>query len=318
MPDTRALYPPIEPFRSGYLSVRGGHEVYFEQCGNPTGKPVLYLHGGPGGGGDARPRRFFDPERYQIVLFDQRGCGRSRPHACLEANTTWDLISDIEEIRRELGISRWLVFGGSWGSTLALLYAQRHSEHVAELVLRGVFLLRKSEIDWFYQHGASEIFPDAWEGFRDFIPVDERTNLLGAYYRRLTSSDPAEALAAAKAWSIWEGATSHLQPSEELVAPFSVDHFALAFARLEAHYFVNLAFLADSNEILHNVGVLRGIPAIIVQGRYDVVCPIRSAWDLHRAWPEAELIVVPDAGHSAYEPSTVHHLVSATDRFASD
>ena len=314
----RTLYPGLEPFDSGYLAVSGLHEIYYEQCGNPRGKPAVFLHGGPGGGGDVTPRRFFDPARYRIVLLDQRGCGRSRPHAELRENSTWDLIADIEALRLKLNIDRWLVFGGSWGSTLALLYAETHPEQVTELVLRGIFLLRAAEIAWFYQQGASELYPDAWEPYWQFIPAAERDDMVGAYYRRLTGPDPQVALEAARRWSIWEGSTSHLLASASTVERFGADRFALAFARIEAHYFVNQAFMAEPNQILRDVGRLRNIPAVIVQGRYDVVCPLRSAWDLHQAWPAAELRIVPDAGHSAFEPGIVHELISVTDQFAAN
>ncbi|MBM4221496.1 MAG: prolyl aminopeptidase [Gammaproteobacteria bacterium] len=314
----RTLYPPIEPWDSGWLRVSALHEIYYEQCGNPQGKPAVFLHGGPGGGGDAAPRRFFDPARYRIILLDQRGCGRSRPHAELRENTTWDLIADIEALRERLGIERWLVFGGSWGSTLALFYAEKHPERVSELVLRGIFLLRDKEIAWFYQHGASEIFPDAWERYLEFIPVAERGDLLHAYHRRLTGPDPALALEAAKIWSVWEGSTSHLLDAGATVERFGADRFALAFARIEAHYFVNHAFAEHPEQILRDIGRIRHIPAVIVQGRYDVVCPMTSAWDLHKAWPEARLQIVPDAGHSAFEPGIVHELISATDRFSAN
>ncbi len=311
----RTLYPALEPFDSGYLPVSGLHEMYYEQCGNPRGKPAVFLHGGPGGGGDAAPRRFFDPARYRIILLDQRGCGRSRPHAELRENTTWDLVADIEVLRTRLNIERWLVFGGSWGSTLSLLYAEAHPERVTELVLRGIFLIRPAEIAWFYQQGASELYPDAWEHYLRFIPEEERDDLLHAYHRRLTGPDRQVALEAARRWSVWEGSTSHLLTSASTVERFGAEHFALAFARIEAHYFVNQAFMDEPEQILRDVGRLRHIPAIIVQGRYDVVCPMRSAWDLHRAWPEADLRVVPDAGHSAFEPGIVHELITATDRF---
>lgn len=312
----RTLYPPLEPYDTGMLRVSPVHQVYYEQCGNPRGTPAVFLHGGPGGGGDVTARRFFDPARYRIVLLDQRGCGRSLPHAELRENTTWDLIADIEALRDKLAIPRWLVFGGSWGSTLSLLYAEAHPERVTGLVLRGIFLLRPAEIAWFYQEGASAIFPDAWEAYRDFIPAAERGDFLRAYHRRLTGSDPELALRAARIWSVWEGSTSHLLDAASTVARFGADHFALAFARIEAHYFVNQAFMNDPNQILRDVARIRHIPGIIVQGRYDVVCPMTSAWDLHQAWPEATLRVVPDAGHSAFEPGIVHELVSATDQFA--
>jgi len=277
------MYPPLEPHRTGRLPVSGGHELYFEESGNPAGKPVVFLHGGPGGGTEPRQRRFFHPERYRIVLFDQRGCGRSTPHAGLEANTTWHLVADIEALREHLGIARWQVFGGSWGSTLALAYAEKHPERVTELVLRGIFLLRRQEIEWFYQRGASALYPDAWETYRDHIPEAERGDLLAAYHRRLTSDDPAVRLAAAKAWSGWEGATSKLIPDAALQSHYEEDEVALAMARIEAHYFVNRGFLACDDQLLRDAGRIRGIPGVIVQGRYDVVCPAESAWALHRA-----------------------------------
>jgi proline iminopeptidase len=313
----RTLYPDIDPFRTGRLKVSPVHEIYFEESGNPNGKPVVFLHGGPGGGTEPKHRRYFDPSVYRIVLFDQRGCGRSTPFASLEANTTWDLVSDIEKIRSELGIEKWQVFGGSWGSTLALAYAETHPERVTELVLRGIFLLRKEEIQWFYQQGASWIFPDAWEAYVDHIPAAERGDLVSAYYKRLTSSDPAVQRAAAKVWSVWEGSTSCLVPNMDLIARTAGDEFALAFARIECHYFTNDGWLTNGRELLANANVekIRKIPGVIVQGRYDVVCPAKSAWDLHRAWPEADLRMVSDAGHAASEPGIVHELVSATDRF---
>jgi proline iminopeptidase len=312
----RTQYPPIEPYDTGYLAVGDGHEIYYEQCGNPTGKPALFVHGGPGGGGDVNARRFFDPERYRIVVFDQRGAGRSRPHASLEANTTWHLVADIERLRRHLRIDRWLVFGGSWGSTLSLAYAETHPEAVSELVLRGIFLLRKVELDWFYQFGASQLFPDQWEKYVAPIPPEERGDLLGAFHRRLLSDDPAVRLAAARAWSVWEGATSSLLANPKREAEFGSPEFALALARIEAHYFVNRGFFSHENQLLDGVERIRSIPAVIVHGRYDVVCPIETAFALHRRWPEADFRIVPDAGHSAYEPGITAELVAATDRFA--
>ena len=314
--ERRSLYPPIEPFDSGHLQVSPLHEIYYEQCGNPQGQPVVFLHGGPGGGGDTTPRRFFDPARYRIVLLDQRGCGRSRPHAELEGNTTWDLVADIEALRERLGIEQWMAFGGSWGSALALLYAQAHPERVSALVLRGIFLLRPAELRWFYAQGASAVFPDYWEDFVAPIPPDERGDLLKAYHGRINGPDPEAALAAARAWSIWEGRTSFLRPAEGIEARFGRAEFALAFARIETHYFVNGGFLETPDQILRDMHRIRHIPGVIVQGRYDMVCPVTSAWDLHRAWPESDLKIVPDAGHSAFEPGIVHELVSATDRFA--
>ena len=309
-------YPPIEPFDTGYLAVGDGHEMYYEQSGNPAGKPALFVHGGPGGGGDVNSRRFFDPQRYRIVVFDQRGSGRSRPHASLEANTTWHLVADMELLRRHLKIDRWLVFGGSWGSTLALAYAQTHPTAVSELVLRGIFLLRDLELKWFYQFGASLLFPEQWQKYLAPIPQSERHDLLGAFHRRLLSKDPAVRLEAARAWSIWEGATSSLYPNLKREDQFGTPEFALALARIEAHYFVNRGFFAHENQLLDGVERIRHIPGVIVHGRYDVVCPIDTAFELHRRWPEADFKIVVDAGHSAYEPGITAELVAATDRFA--
>jgi proline iminopeptidase len=314
--ERRTLYPEIEPYRTGRLPVSGGHELYFEESGNPQGKPVIFLHGGPGGGTEPRMRRYFDPARYRVVLLDQRGCGKSTPFAALEENTTWHLVDDIEALRRQLGVERWQVFGGSWGSTLALAYAETHPERVSELVLRGIFLLTPEEIRWFYQEGTSWIFPDFWREYLEHIPEGERGDLLHAYYRRLTSPNPAVARAAAKIWSTWEGRTSKLIPDPDLIARFGADDFSWAFARIEAHYFVNDAWLGQGRGLIENVGKIRHIPGVIVHGRYDVVCPAKNAWDLHRAWPESKLVIVPDAGHSASEPGIVHELVSATDGFA--
>jgi len=317
MTTRRTVYPEIEPYRTGTLKVSPIHDLYFEESGNPNGKPVVFLHGGPGGGTEGKHRRYFDPAVYRVVLFDQRGCGKSTPFASLEDNTTWHLVSDIEALRNHLGIEAWMVFGGSWGSTLALAYAETHPSRVTELVLRGIFLLRKEEIFWFYQQGASFLFPDAWEDFVEHIPVAERGDLLRAYYSRLTSGDPAVQVAAAKVWSVWEGSTSCLLPNPEFIARTCGDGFSLAFARIECHYFVHDGWLTEGRELLANIDKLRHIPAVIVQGRYDVVCPAKSAWDLSRAWPEADLRMVPDAGHAASEPGITHELVSATDRFRS-
>jgi len=317
-PRVRRLYRPHSPYRRDYLRVSDVHELYFEESGNREGKPALFLHGGPGGATDATMRRFFDPQRYRIVMFDQRGCGRSRPHASLHENTTWHLVEDIERLRVHLGIERWLIFGGSWGSTLALAYAQSHPERVSELVLRGIFLLRRWELTWFYQDpgGAAALYPDLWEQYIEPIPPAERSDLIAAYYRRLTGEDQQELRRAACAWSIWEGATSFLRLNADYIAKFQVEAYAAAFARIECHYFVNRGFLRADDQLLADIGRMRHIPAVIVQGRYDVVCPMRSAWDLHRAWPEAQLRVVPDAGHSAYEPGITHELVCATDAFS--
>lgn len=311
----RTFYPEIAPYDQGMLRVSEDHELYFEQSGNPDGKPVVFLHGGPGGGTSSRQRRFFDPRSYRIVLFDQRGCGRSRPHASLHDNTTWHLVADIETLREHLGIEQWQVFGGSWGSTLAMAYAQKHPACVTELVLRGIFMLRRSELLWFYQEGASALFPDRFEEYLQPIPEDERGDLIAAYYKRLTSEDAQVRREAALAWTTWEAATSFLIPRAEHIASARAAAFADAFARIECHYFVNGGFMTREDQLLHDVGKIRDIPAVIVQGRYDVVCPMASAWDLHKAWPEAEFIVVPDAGHSAYEPGIVDQLVLATDRF---
>jgi proline iminopeptidase len=315
--ERRGLYAPIEPFRTGFLRVSDVHEIYFEESGNPDGKPAVFLHGGPGGGTDPKMRTFFNPQVYRIVLFDQRGCGKSRPHANLVDNTTWHLVADMERLREHLGITRWQVFGGSWGSTLALAYAQTHPDRVTELVLRGIFLLRKWEIDWFYQRpdGAGALYPDLWEQYVATIPAAERSDMVRAYYRRLTSDDQQVMRQAAKTWSIWEGATSFLRLNPDYVARFQEDDYAAAFARIECHYFINNGFFKTDSHLIDNVGKIRKIPTVIVQGRYDVVCPMKSAWDLHRAWPEADLRITPDAGHSAFEPGNIHELISATDRF---
>lgn len=311
----KTLYEPIEPYDSGMLAVSPIHTIYYEQCGNPDGKPVVFLHGGPGGGIVPLYRRFFDPKAYRIILFEQRGSGRSTPHANLEDNTTWHLVEDIETIRKHLAIESWQVFGGSWGSTLALAYAQRHPSRVRELVLRGIFLCRPKEIKWFYQEGASAIYPDVWEEYVRVIPKEERGDLMGAYHKRLTSDDEAVRLEAARAWSVWEGSTSKLFPDAALIEDMGDPEFAIAFARIECHYFMNNAFFDTDNYLIENIDKVRHIPAVIVQGRYDVVCPLMSAWELHRAWPEAELHITPDAGHSATEPGNISALVEATDRF---
>ncbi len=311
----RTLYPDIEPFDSGMLPVSKLHTLYYEQCGNPHGKPVVFLHGGPGAGCNAKCRRFFDPAVYRIVLFDQRGCGRSTPHAELRENTTWNLVADIERLREHLRIERWQVFGGSWGSTLSLAYAETHPERVTELVLRGIFMLRERELKWFYQRGCDMLYPDAWEKYLSAIPEAEHDDLIMAYHRRLTSNDPKVRLAAARAWSVWEASTSFLLQNDEYIAAAAGDEFALAFAGIENHYFVNRGFFEHDDQLLRNAGKLHGIPGVIVQGRHDVVCPARSAWDLHRAWPEAKLVITPDAGHSAFEAGNVDGLIRATDGF---
>lgn len=313
--ELRSFYPEIEPHRTGRLRVSDLHEIYWEESGNPRGKPVVFVHGGPGGGTEPKQRRFFDPSAYRIVLFDQRGSGKSTPYASLVDNTTQHLVADMEQLRAHLEIEKWQVFGGSWGSTLALAYAEAHPDRVSELVLRGIFLLRKAEIDWFYQRGADAIFPDAWEDYIAPIPPEERGDMLHAYHKRLISEDAAVRIEAAKAWSIWEGRTSCLHESPALIARTADGEFALAFARIECHYFVNNGFFARDTQLLDEIGKIRHIPTVIVQGRYDVVCPMESAWALHRAFPEAELRIAPDAGHSAFEPGNLHELISATDRF---
>lgn len=312
----RTLYPPIEPFDKGFIQVSDLHKVYYEQAGNPKGKKALFLHGGPGGGLDADYRRYFDPQKYHVVLFDQRGSGQSTPHAELRENTTWDLVADAEKIREKLGIDKWLVFGGSWGSTLALAYAETHPERVTELVLRGIFMLRRKELLWFYQEGASWLFPDAWEEYLKPIPEVERGDLMSAYYRRLTSEDPKVRGAAARAWALWEGGTSRLHVDPDYLTRFGEDKFAEAFARIEAHYFVHGGFFRTDTQLLDDVHKLAHIPTVIVQGRYDVVCPPASAWALHRALPGSKLTIVPDAGHSMKEPGILSALVQATDDFA--
>jgi len=310
------LFPPIEPYNHGWLSVGDGHEIYYEESGNPTGKPCLFVHGGPGGGASPAARQFFDPDKYRIVLFDQRGCGRSKPHASIEANTTWHLIDDIELIRQTMGIDRWLVFGGSWGSTLSLAYAQSHPERVTELVLRGIFLLRAQELQWFYQHGASELYPDAWQHYLAPIPDAERHDLISAFHSRLTSEDPEVRLSAARAWSVWEASTSFLIQNEDFMAQLDEPEAALAMARIECHYFVNGGFFESPNQLIEAVDRIRHIPCVIVQGRYDVVCPPTTAWDLHRAWPEADFKLITNAGHSAFDPANTAALIEATNRFA--
>ena len=308
------LYPKIKPYDSGFLNV-DEHQVYFEQCGNPNGKPAIFLHGGPGGGGSEDVRRFFNPDLYRIVVFDQRGCGRSKPHGCLENNTTWDLVSDIENLRNKLGIEKWLVFGGSWGSTLSLAYAQAHPGSVSEIVLRGIFLLRKEELHWFYQDGASRIFPEAWSGFLEIIDEDKRDNLMSAYHKIFTSDDKQKRLNAAIAWSRWEAATSSLSYKPSLVEEFSDPEFALAFALIENHYFINKGWFETENQLIENIDKIRSIPSVIVQGRYDVVCPMKTAWELSEAWPEAEMIIAPSSGHTAFEKEITHALISATNEF---
>ncbi len=310
------LFPPTEPFETGMLRVSDIHEIYYEVSGAVGGKPVIVCHGGPGGGSTPSMRRYFDPALYKIIVFDQRGCGRSTPHACLEDNTTWALVEDMEKIRTHLGLDHWQVFGGSWGSTLALAYAQTHPDRVTELVLRGIFTLRREELLWFYQEGASAIYPDAWEDFIAPIPEDERGDMIAAYHKRLTGTDKAVQLEAAKAWSLWEGGTVSLHPSEERMQSFSSDTFAIAFARIECHYFANGGFFERDDQIIAGMDRIRHIPGVIVQGRYDIVTPMATAWALHKAWPKGELKIIQDAGHAASEPGIVDALVRATNGFA--
>ena len=311
----RTLYPPIEPYETGMLDVGDGHSIYFERSGTPGAKPAVFLHGGPGGGIAPDHRRLFDPELYDVLLFDQRGCGRSTPHAGLEANTTWHLVADIERLRMLAGVERWLVFGGSWGSTLALAYTETHPERVSALVLRGIYTCTQPELDWFYQFGVSEMFPDKWERFTAPIPEAERGDMLAAYHRRLTGDDPEAQIAAARAWSVWEGETITLLPNPDLSAQHDDGYFALAFARLETHYFVNGCWL-EPGQLLRDAGRLRSIPGTIVHGRYDMPCPARYAYALHKAWPEAEFHLIEGAGHAYSEPGILDQLVRATDRYA--
>jgi len=312
----RGLHPELAPYRTGKLAVSPLHEVFYEECGNPQGKPVLMVHGGPGGGSNPTMRRYHDPRRYRIILLDQRGCGRSTPHASLEENTTWHLAADMERLREHLGIARWQLCGGSWGSTLALAYAQKHPARVTELILRGIFTLRQAELKWFYQEGCSWIFPDAFDDYLRLIPPAERSDMIAAYHRRLTAPDPAVQLAAARAWSIWEGTTLSLLHDPERIKKFGANDYAIAFARIECHYFINKGFFERDDQLIADAGRIRHIPGVIVHGRYDVVTPLRSAWDLKQAWPEAELRIVPDAGHAMTEPGIIHEIVEAADRLA--
>lgn len=308
-------FPHVEPYKTGRLKVSNLHEISYEEVGNPKGKPVVFIHGGPGGGISPDHRRYFDPAHYRVILFDQRGCGKSTPYAVLEENTTWDLVSDMEKLREHLGIKQWILFGGSWGSTLALLYAETHPERVRGLILRGIFLCREKEIRWFYQDGASHIFPDVWESYLAQIPENERGDMVKAYYKRLTSTDATTRKAAARAWSVWEGSTSCLFPDLEMIQHSGSDDFAEAFARIECHYFTHGIWMRNDNQILEDVHKIRHLPCEIVHGRYDVVCPVENAWDLHKAWPESVLHIVSDAGHSAKEPGILSRLVAATEKF---
>ncbi len=311
----RTLYPELHPYVQHTLKVDPPHQLHVEECGNPEGLPVVFLHGGPGSGCESYHRRFFDPDRYRIVLFDQRGSGRSTPHAALEGNTTQALVADMEAIREHLGIDRWVVFGGSWGSTLGLVYAETHPGRVSALVLRGIFLCRPHEIRWFYQEGANRLFPDYWEEYLAPIPEAEQGDLLHAFHRRLTGSNEVSRMAAAKAWSLWEGRTANLRTNPAVVEHFGNPYTALSLARIECDYFVHNAFL-EENQILRDAHRLTNIPGYIIHGRYDVVCPVENAWELSRAWPQATLEIIPDAGHSAAEPGITDALVRATDEIA--
>ncbi|AHI24316.1 prolyl aminopeptidase [Komagataeibacter xylinus] len=311
----RFPYPPIAPYDHGWLDTGEGHRIYWELCGNPDGIPVVFLHGGPGGGCSAFQRQMFDPARYRILLFDQRGCGRSTPHASLVNNTTWHLVADIERLRIMTGAEKWMVFGGSWGSTLALAYAQAHPGHVSALVLRGIFTLRRAELLWYYQDGASWLFPDLWEQFVAPIPPDERGDLMAAYHRQLTGPDADVRMKAAIAWSVWEGRTITLHPASDTIIQHADPRYALAFSRIENHYFINAGWL-DEGQLIRDVGRIRHIPAVIVQGRYDVTTPMRTAWDLHRAWPEADFRIIDTAAHAMTEPGILSALLDATDTMA--
>lgn len=313
----RELYPPIEPYNQEMLQVSNLHRISYEESGNPEGKSVVVLHGGPGGGSQPFYRQYFNPNQWRIVVFDQRGSGKSTPHAELQENTTWDLVSDIEKLRLHLGIEQWVVFGGSWGSTLSLAYSQTHPERCRGLILRGIFMLRQKELRWFYQEGASYIFPDAWEHYIKPIPEAERDDFISAYYQRLTSPDPKIRQVAARAWSVWEASTSRLLQDPNLMQKFSESDFAEAFARIECHYFINKGFFESEDQLLRNIDRIRHIPGVIVQGRYDVVCPMISAWELHQVWSEAEFVVVADSGHSITEPGIRSALIEATDKFTS-
>lgn len=315
------LFEPFDAYDTGFLEVGDGHVVYYEQSGNPNGKPAIFVHGGPGGATSPEDRRFFDPKIYRVVLFDERGCGKSTPHAKLENNTTWDLVADMEKIREKLGIEKWLVFGGSWGSTLSLSYAVTHPDKVTEIVLRGIFLIRRKELAWFYQgNGANYIYPDAWEQYIDFIPWEEREDVMAAYHKRLTGNGKAAQLEAARRWSLWEAATSCLYPSAKKMSSFDDDERALAFARIENHYFLNKGFFPRDGWLLEKEQIdrIRDIPSVIVQGRYDCVCPAISAWDLHRAWPQAEFHIIQNSGHASTEPGTRSKLVEYTNKYGKD
>ena len=311
------LFPNIEPFNTFYLPVSDLHTIYVEESGNKNGKPVIFLHGGPGGGVDPKYRRYFNPDKWRIIMFDQRGCGKSNPFAELKENTTWDLVDDIEKIRKHLSIDRWVVYGGSWGSTLSLAYSQTYPDSCKALILRGIFLVRKKEIHWFYQEGASKIFPDDWQSFIAPIPIEKRDNLLEAYYNLLIGKDSSKKIEAAKAWSTWEGSTVRLIQDKDFIGDFSDEKFAEAFARIECHYFMNNAWFDSDNHLIENVDKIRHIPAVIVHGRYDVICPVENAWELHQAWPESELHIIPDAGHSIFEEGIKDKILEYTEKFSS-
>ncbi|TPP10548.1 prolyl aminopeptidase [Rhizobium glycinendophyticum] len=313
--ELRSFYPDIEPFATGFLDVGDGHTVYWERVGTKGAKPAVYLHGGPGGAISPTHRRLFDPTLYDVILFDQRGCGKSTPHASLEANTTWHLVADIERLRQMIGAEKWLVFGGSWGSTLALAYAETHPERVSELVLRGIYMLTKAELDWYYQFGVSEMFPDKWERFCAPIPESERHEMMAAYRRRLTGTDREEQLRCAVAWSNWEGETITLLPNPDYAAHFGEAEFALAFARIENHFFVHAGWL-EEGQLLRDAYKLKDIPGVIIHGRYDMPCPAKYAWALHKAWPKADFHLIEGAGHAFLEPGILDQLIRATDRFA--
>ncbi|MGI9388120.1 MAG: prolyl aminopeptidase [Methyloligellaceae bacterium] len=316
MKATIRLYPEITPGRTGHLKVSDIHEIYYEECGNPSGKPVLLVHGGPGGGANPTMRRFHDPDLYRIILFDQRGCGRSTPHASLVDNTTWDLVADMERLRDHLGIEKWQLLGGSWGSALSLAYAQTHPDRVSELILRGIFALRRRELEWFYQEGCSWIYPDAFEAFAEVIPEAERSDMIAAYYKRLTHDNPSVRHQAAKAWSIWEATTLSLLADPQRIEAFGQDDYALAFARIECHYFINKGFFESDDQLIVNADRIAHIPGIIVHGRYDVVTPLKTAWDLKARWPGADLRIVPDSGHAMTEPGIIRELITATRKFS--
>ena len=311
------LFPNIEPFNTFHLPVSDLHTIYVEESGNKNGKPVIFLHGGPGGGVDPKYRRYFNPDKWRIIMFDQRGCGKSTPFAELKENTTWDLVDDIEKIRNHLSIDSWVVFGGSWGSTLSLAYSQTYPNSCKGLILRGIFLVRKKEIDWFYQEGANNIFPDRWESFLAPIPVEKRDNLMQAYYEILTGDDHCKKIEAAKAWSTWEGSTVRLMQDENFISDFSDEKFAEAFARIECHYFMNNCWFNSNNHLIENVDKIRHIPGVIIHGRYDIICPVVQAWDLHQVWPEADLHIIPDAGHSIFEEGIKDKILEYTEKFSS-